>query len=263
MLLDILGFLHLSFVDIIDILAVAVIIYSLYEMIKGSSAMNIFWAIIILMVIRVLASALNMKMLTALLGTLLDIGAIAIVVIFQPEIRRFLSRMGRGKFHKNASLLDRILKRKNSVIKDEAVMEITQACKDMSDTMTGALIVLSRTDALTAVADTGDRLDADISRSLIKNIFFKNSPLHDGAMIIGGSRIIAARCTLPNTAREDIPSNYGMRHKAAVGLTEICDADVIVVSEQTGRIAFVHDGNIRTVEYNDLPGLIIGDTEKK
>jgi len=265
MILEFLGFLRMSFVDILDILVVALIIYSLYRMIKGSSAMNIFLAIIVLMVIRVLAEALNMKMLSAIMGTLLDVGAIAIVVIFQPEIRRFLSKMGRGGFKNGGSLLDRILHRKADTLREDAVREIVEACKTMSEEKTGALIVLTRIDSLTSIIDTGDRIDAEIRKPLIENIFFKNSPLHDGAMIIGDGRIVAARCTLPNTTREDLPAHYGMRHKAAVGLTEICDAVVIVVSEQTGRISRVRDGKITPVTKNNLAEILLeeGLEEKK
>ena len=127
------------------------------------------------------------------------------------------------------------------------IKEICEACKQMAESKTGALIVLLRKDDLQDIVDNGDRLDADIKERLIENIFFKNSPLHDGAMVIGSNRIIAARCTLPITERGDLPARYGMRHKSAVGISERSDADVIVVSEQRGEISFVRDGAIRPI----------------
>ena len=264
MILELVSFLHLTVVDILDILAVAFILYYIYRWLHGSSAMNIFIAIILLLIVRVVAVALNMKMLSAILRSFIDVGAIALVVIFQPEIRQFLSRMGRGGWaRKKGSIMDRILKRKDETLHAEDVLELADACAEMSADKTGALIVMLHKDALNGIIDTGDTLDADIRKRLIENIFFKNSPLHDGAMIIGNGRIAAARCTLPVTERQDIPARYGMRHKAAVGLSEICDADVIVVSEQTGKISFVSDGTIYPVsDKNELVKLLEGGTER-
>ncbi|MCQ2180818.1 MAG: diadenylate cyclase CdaA [Bacteroidales bacterium] len=264
MIHDILGILHISFVDILDILVVALIIYTMFKWLRGSSAMNIFLAIILLLVIRVVAVALNMKMLSALLGTVIDVGAVALVVIFQPEIRQFLSRFGRtAGLKRSRNILDKLLGRRNDVLEDNAIEELTDACSEMSEEKTGALIVIVNKDPLTDVAETGDRIDADIRKRLIENIFFKNSPLHDGAMLIGGGRIVAARCTLPITDRNDIPAHYGMRHKAAIGLTERCDASVIVVSEQTGKISVVRFGEIRTVGRNDLKLFLSGEGKDK
>ena len=130
----------------------------------------------------------------------------------------------------------------------KSITAIAQACQEMSEQKTGALIIIRQKDLLQSIIDTGDIIDAEISSRLIMNIFFKNSPLHDGAMIIGSNRIIAARCTLPITERTNLPARLGMRHKAAVGISEQCDAMVIVVSEQTGRISFVRGGEIETID---------------
>lgn len=263
MILEFLGFLSISFVDILDILVVAFLIYAMFKWLRGSSAMNIFIAIILMMVIRVLAVALNMKMLSAIMGTVIDVGAIALVVIFQPEIRQFLTRVGRSAgIGKGRSLLDRLLGRQSESLMDDAIDEISDACKEMSDVNTGALIVVLGKDTLQDIIDTGDTIDASIRKRLIENIFFKNSPLHDGAMVIGRGRIIAARCTLPNTSRGDIPAHYGMRHKAALGLSERCDAKVIVVSEQTGKISIVYEGSIRTVGRNELKLFLKDETNE-
>lgn len=248
----ILSILRLSFIDIVDILVVAVIIYSIFKWLRGSSAMNIFIAIILLLVIRVVALALDMKMLSALMGTVIDVGAIALVVLFQPEIRQFLSRVGRSAaMSGRASFIGKLFRRNDVSLKVETVDELTDACFEMGAEKTGALIVILRRDALKDIIDTGDILDASISKRLIENIFFKNSPLHDGAMVIGGERIVAARCTLPITQRQDIPAHYGMRHKAGIGISERCDADVIIVSEQTGRVSLARSGEITLVKDRD------------
>ena len=238
--LELLGFLHLGIVDVLDIVVVAIVIYVVFRWLKGSSAMNILIAILALLAIRFVASAMNMKLLSTLLDAVINVGAIALIVIFQPEIRQFLSRLGRRR----GGWLDRLLGRKGEDLGAQASKEIVQACRDMAESRTGALIVILHKNALEDVIESGDRIDADRRSRLIENIFVKDSPLHDGAIIIGGGRIIAARCTLPITERKDLPAKYGMRHKSAVGLTERSDADVIVVSEQRGTISFVRDGEI-------------------
>ena len=241
------GFLHFTFIDLIDIILVAAVIFIIFRWIRGSSAMNIFIAIILLFLVRVLATALNMRMISALLGAILDIGALAIIIIFQPEIRRFLNNMGRTA--SNKSLVKHLLRSRTAEgIDSQVISEIVSAVDHMSSNNIGALIVVRRKDNLQSIISTGDNIDARISERLILNIFFKNSPLHDGAMVIGGNRIIAARCTLPITDRLDLPASYGMRHRAAVGLAEQCDADVVVVSEETGRVSFVRGPEITLID---------------
>ena len=237
--LELLGFLHLGIVDVLDIVVVAAVIYVVFRWLKGSSAMNILIAILALLAIRFAASAMNMKLLSTLLDAVINVGAIALIVIFQPEIRQFLGRLGRRR----GGWVDRLLGRKGDDLGAQAVKEIVQACRDMSENRTGALIVILHRNSLLEVVESGDRIDAQVSSRLLKNIFFKDSPLHDGAVIIGGGRIIAARCTLPITDHK-LPAKYGMRHKSAVGITERSDADVIVISEQRGTISFVRDGKI-------------------
>lgn len=242
-----LGFLNFTFIDLLDILMVAAIIYLGFRWIRGTTAINIFIAIILVLVIQVIATALGMKMISSILGTVVDVGAIALIIIFQPELRRFLGTVGRkaGKSH----LLARFFSHKSgSSVNSDSIQEISQACSEMSDHKTGALILIQREDSLEDIVATGDVIDAQISSRLIMNIFFKNSPLHDGAMIIEGNRIAAARCTLPITAREDLPARFGMRHKAAVGASEGYDALVIVVSEETGGISVVRGGELEGVD---------------
>ena len=192
-----------------------------------------------------------MRLMTAIMDMILDVGVLALIVIFQPEIRKFLIRLG-NRYMNNAKgreLIDKIFGRKNgtNMSASEEVNEITEACRRMSEEKTGALIVITHKNPLEEVIGTGDKIDAGIHRRLITNLFFKNSPLHDGALVISGDRIVAARCTLPITERTNIPAHYGMRHKAAIGITEESDADAIVVSEETGKISFVKNGSVTAI----------------
>ena len=257
-----LEFLHFSWIDILDILLVAGLIYLVFRWIRGSTAINIFIAIIFVLVIRVIAEALGMKMISSLLGTLIDMGAVALVIIFQPEVRRFLGSVGRkaGSTLEQQSFLRKVFPgRQARRVDSRTVQEITEACREMSAQHTGALILIQHKNSLEDVIATGDVVDAEIGRRLILNIFFKNSPLHDGAMVIGDNRIIAARCTLPITERTDLPAHYGMRHKAAIGISEQCDADVVVVSEETGDISFVRGGQISTIDNLNTLKLLLGE----
>lgn len=245
-----LDFIHFTIVDLLDILMVALLIFVVFRFIKGRYAINISLAIIIVLLVQIVASSIGMKMISSVLGTIIDIGAISLIVIFQPELRRFLGSLGHkaGSTLEHSYLLRKIFDIKGTPAVDAAIRtEIAEACRDMSEQKVGALIVIRRRNPIEDIIATGDSIDASISRPLIENIFFKNSPLHDGAMIIGNQRIIAARCTLPISDRSDIPARYGMRHKAAIGLSDQCDAYIIVVSEQTGRISLVKDGKIETI----------------
>ena len=247
MLLEIFGFLSLSAMDILDILMVAAILFVLFRWIRGSSAMNIFIAIVLLLIVRVIVGSLNMKLMTSLMDTLFDVGLLALIIIFQPEIRHFLMRLG-GSSSWWRKVIGRLVDSRGSNVAERAVEEIVEACRVMGEQKTGALIVIPGQDPLEYIIETGDRVDAIVSRRLILNLFFKNSPLHDGAMIVRGDRIIASRCTLPITARTDIPASFGMRHKAAIGISEESDATVVVVSEETGRISYVKEGRLRVID---------------
>lgn len=258
--------MHMSFADILDILMVAAIIYLLFRWIKGSSAMNIFVAILMLLLMRVVAESLNMKLMSVILKTVLDLGVLALVVIFQPEIRHFLIRLGSrsGISGRWRNLIRKVIRMEETgSIDGKSINEITEACRAMGAEKTGALIVLPCENPLNQIITTGDEVDAMVSRRLIMNIFFKNSPLHDGAMIIKGDRIVAARCTLPITGRTGIPAHFGMRHKAAIGISEESDASVIVVSEETGNISFVKQGEVTRIENINELKLLLTTTHSK
>lgn len=258
------GFLHFSVMDIIDIAMVAVLISFLITWMRRSSAVNIIIAIIGILLIRVAVDFAGMKMMSSLLGALIDVGTIALVVIFQPEIRHFLYSLGRRTSSTSGqTFLDRILNRTRPTINADALDEIARACFEMGSEKVGALIVFPGIDSLEDIINTGDKVDATISKPLIENIFFKNSPLHDGAVILGTDRIVAARCTLPISGRTNIPARYGMRHKAAVGISEKTDAKVVVVSEQTGKVSFVFNGNIRSVDNINTLKLLLSNDEPK
>ena len=266
MILALFGFLEMSFADILDIFLLGLIIFFAFKWLRGSSAMSIFVAIVSLYLIRVLVSAFNMRLMTAIMETVLDVGVIALIIIFQPEIRKFLISLGNRYMNsaKGREIVNRILgKRVASMADSEAVNDITEACRRMSEDKTGALIVLAHRTPLDDIIGTGDKIDAAVHRRLIMNLFFKNSPLHDGAMVISGNRIVAARCTLPITERTDIPANYGMRHKAAIGITEVSDADAIVVSEETGKISFIKGGEVTSIQnINELKLLLNNSMEE-
>lgn len=260
MILDIFGFLNLGFIDILDILMVAFIIYMIFHWIRGSAAMNIFLALLFLFVVRIIVAALNMKMMSALMGALLDVGLLALIIIFQPEIRHFLIKLGSnyGIARGGHNIFNKILGIKEEKLDLAAVKEITEACRTMSEQKTGALIVLPHKTPLDYVTETGDKIDANINKRLLMNLFFKNSPLHDGAVIINDDRIVAARCTLPITDRTDIPASFGMRHRAAIGISEESDADVIVVSEETGHIVLVNGGKVTLINNINELKLLLG-----
>ncbi|MBP5234813.1 MAG: diadenylate cyclase CdaA [Bacteroidales bacterium] len=260
MILGVFDILNVSPMDLLDILLVALIIFIAFRWIRNSSALNIFLAVIVIYVLMVIVDALNMKLMSSLLGTFIDVGVLALIVIFQPEIRHFLYRIGSETKLGTRSrvIIEKLFGQKGQNLETADLNEVAEACRTMSDTKTGALIVFPHIDSLQYIIETGDRIDATINRRLILNLFFKNSPLHDGAMIINGSRIVAARCTLPITDRQDIPARFGMRHKAAIGISEVSDADVIVVSEETGDVSFIHRGEVTHIENMNELKLLLG-----
>ena len=243
-------FIQVRVFDIIDIILVAALFYGLYRLLKGTSAMSIFIGIVSLFLIWQLVKALQMEMLTAILGAFVSVGFIALIIIFQPEIRRFLFTIGAQAQEGKLVRRFNFLKVRSNV--DLNIDAVTKACLNMSEIKQGALILLTRENNLDDIVTTGVVVNADISNSLIENIFFKNSPLHDGAMIIRHNRITAARCILPVTQKTNIPGHYGLRHRAAIGVTEVNDCIALVVSEETGNISMVTGGQIRTVKGSEL-----------
>jgi uncharacterized protein (TIGR00159 family) len=239
-------FANLGWMDLLDILLVLVLLYEGYRLVKGTGAGKIFLGILTIVVFWRLVDYLNLPLTAGILGSIVNVGLIAIFIIFQPEIRRFLQHFNtrhffeRGK--KDFSFLHYFLK--NSTGSKLNIDPIVEACTRMSKGFTGALIIITGENKLEYPVSTGERIDAIISSSLLENIFYKNSPLHDGAVIISHNKIIAARCILPVSANPNIPTSLGLRHRSAIGITEQTDALAVVVSEQTGAISFIEAGRI-------------------
>lgn len=235
------GFVPFTFIDFIDIILVALIMYWIYRMTRGTNAPYILTGIIAVYLLWVVVRTLNMELLSTILGQLISVGAIALIIVFQPELRRFLQAIGMRQ--KNFNFITRIFSAGEDKIQIN-VAPIVAACRDMAAVKTGALIVIGQDSDLRLIAEGGIAVDAKISDQLLKNIFFKNAPLHDGAVLIEGDRIVAAKCILPVT-QSDVPKEYGTRHRAAIGMSEISDAIIIVVSEETGGISIAQSGILR------------------
>ncbi|MHB8400500.1 MAG: diadenylate cyclase CdaA [Bacteroidia bacterium] len=243
-------FITFRWIDAIDIFLVAILLYQLYNLVKGTPAVSVFFGIITIYVVWILVRALDMKLFGSILGKFIDVGVIAIIVVFQQELRRFLLFIGSNDFIGRSKFLARIFyPAKSGFVEQYAKVDFTpliNACFKMSESKTGALIVLTRNSDLAVYINSGEAIDSSVSERMLENIFFKNSPLHDGAVIISGKRIIAARCILPVTEKEQFPAHYGMRHRAAVGITESTDALALIVSEQTGDVSLSVNGSIRS-----------------
>ena len=238
-----LDFLKISFVDVLDIVSVTLLFYLLYRLIRGTAAMNIFFGLIMFYVLWKVVDLFRMEMLSELLGQFVSVGIIALIVVFQPEIRQFLLFLGSRNPLKKANFLIWKERTKYQGIPDINI--IVKACNNMSASLTGALIILTRENDLTEYIETGETINAQTSEELIETIFFKNTPLHDGALIISQKKMVAARCILPVSHREDIPSHMGLRHRSAIGVTEMTDCIAVVVSEQTGAISYCMEGRVK------------------
>ena len=244
--LDILGLPEIHLIDIIDIILVASLVYYIYRLIKGTNIILIFWALVILLIAWRATDILGMRLLGALLSAIASVGLIALIVIFQPEIRRFLLFLG-TKTQIDQSLLQRFKFWKHNIQSNKLTVNYEayiNACMHMSQSKTGALIIFKRHNQVDELIDTGQRIDALASSALIESLFFKNSPLHDGAVIAHHNIILAARCILPVTSRLDIDPNLGLRHRSAIGVTEQLDVLSVIVSEETGAISYALDGEI-------------------
>jgi uncharacterized protein (TIGR00159 family) len=236
------NFLDVGFLDILDIVLVAVLLYYIYKLIRGTVAINIFIGIAIVYLIWKLTLALQMELLSDILGKFLGGGFIALIIVFQQEIRKFLLMVGSTSFASKKGFIKRMKFLKSDVIVTTNVESIIAACATMSKTKTGALIVLERNNSLDIIKQTGDTMNAEVNIPLLNSIFYKNSPLHDGAIIIEDNIITATRVILPLEKDIDIPARFGLRHRAAIGVTIRYDALALVVSEETGQISYIKNG---------------------
>jgi diadenylate cyclase len=238
------GFLDISIVNMIDIALVAALLYQVYKLLKGSVAIKIFLGFLSLYLIYLLVQAIRMELLTIILGQFMGVGVIAAIIIFAPEFRKFLLILGRSSIFSDDNVWKDLLffwrKKENSGFN---ISPIIDAAKVLAGSNTGALIVISSTVELKFYAESGDILDAELSKRLLISIFNKHSPLHDGAVIIHKGKIKAARCILPVTERE-VPAQFGLRHRAGIGMSEATDALILVISEETGQISMAKNGKV-------------------
>ncbi|MDP4184541.1 MAG: diadenylate cyclase CdaA [Bacteroidota bacterium] len=238
-------FIKFEFINLVDILLVALLLYELYMLIRGTVALSIIMGIFLFYLAWLLAKALNMELMSTILGQFMGVGVLALIIVFQQEIRRMFLTIGtKYKLHQKFSL-DTFFSKNLKQTTDEHLRSIVQACEDMAKTKTGALIVIARDAELKDYTRTGERLNARISPSLIETIFFKNSPLHDGAVIIVGNKIVAARCILPISDKQGLNPEFGLRHRAALGMSENTDSQIIIVSEERGTISYALTGEIK------------------
>lgn len=241
--------ISLGILDVVDILLVAYLLYRLYAMIRGTTAMAIFIGISVVYAFWLVVRALNMELTGAILGQVMGVGMIALIIVFQQEIRRFLLYMGTRYLERRHMPFSRFFAKSRRQFSSPIIAEIVAAATQMGREKVGALIVLTRHNGLQEIVEKGVQIDANVKARLLENIFFKNSPLHDGAAVLSHERIAAAQCILPVSQNPAIPRRLGLRHRAAIGLTEECDALVLVVSEETGAISLVENGEI-TEGYN-------------
>lgn len=235
------GFLEVTWFDFIDVGLVSVLLYQVYKLIRGSIAMNIFLGLLALYLVYLMVRAAQMELLSTILGQFMGVGVIAMIVLFQPEIRKFLLVLGRSaEFREN--FLKTISNLRHGYHDDFDIGQVIEAAKTLRATKTGALMVFTRDSELKFYAQTGDILDSEVNKRLLLSIFNKHSPLHDGAIIIYKGRIKAARCVLPVSENDHLPPYFGLRHRAAVGMSENTDTLVLAISEETGRLILARNG---------------------
>lgn len=247
--IDFFGFLPFGLLDIIDILLVSFLLYKLYELIRGTIAIRIFFGVLSIYLLWLTVTALEMQLMSQIFRQFINVGVIALIIVFQQEIRRFLLAIGNSGFFRNIGArggLWTYLGKSDQKIATN-LHALSEAVFHLSETKTGALIVIERNADLTSIIETGRKLNADLNAALLESVFFKNSPLHDGAVVIRGNKLLAASCTLPMTQKKRLPGAYGMRHKAAIGVSEELDVMAVIVSEETGAIALAHSGLLESM----------------
>ena len=252
------GFLEIRLLDLLDIFLVGILLFQLYKLVRGSLAFNIFIGMLVVYLASLMVRSMEMTLLSGILGQFIGVGMIAILIVFQPEVRRFLLFLGRGSRFGRESIWNKlsIKKWRISTQKEIQIKSIIRAVEAMSRTSTGALIIYAITSKLQFFANSGEIIEANVTSNLLQSIFYKNNPLHDGAVIIAENKIMAAKCVLPVSENPDIPGHLGMRHRAGVGITEHSDALAIMVSEERGEISYAIDGklylNVTTEELNTV-----------
>ncbi|MCK0156418.1 diadenylate cyclase CdaA [Cellulophaga sp. F20128] len=252
--MDFLNFLDFKITDIIDIILVAILLYYIYKLVRGTVAINIFIGIVIVWALWKLTELLDMKMISSMVGGFMNIGLIALIIVFQQEIRKFLLLIGSTNFANKRNFVKHFKFLKQEAMTTETDVDaILSASDKMSKSKTGAILILERANSLDFVKITGDKMNIEVTQPILESIFYKNSPLHDGAAVIVNNTIVATRVILPVSQERTIPLRFGLRHRAAVGITEKTDCLALVVSEETGTISYIKNGEF--VLYKDLKEL--------
>ena len=237
------GFLDVRWIDIMDILLVSVLLYQVYKLLQGSVAVRVLIGFLVLYLTYLVVRAAQMELLAGILGQFMGVGVLAAIIIFSPEIRKFLLILGKTTFRQNDFLQSMMIWKKRTIKESFNITPIIEAAKVLSSTNTGALIVFSKNSELKFYVDSGDFMDAFISKRLLISIFNKHSPLHDGAVIVYQGKVRASRCILPVSER-DLPAQFGMRHRAAMGMSEATDTLTLTISEETGQMSLARNGVI-------------------
>lgn len=260
--MEIFDTLQFNVVDIIDVILVAILLYYFYKLVKGTVAINIFIGIVIIYLVFKVTQALQMTLFSSILGGFINVGMFALIVVFQQEIRKFLLMVGSSNIGSRKKIFKQLKFLKTEGLSETNVDGIVDACIKMGSTKTGALIVVERNNNLDFVANSGDAMNIAVTQPIIESIFFKNSPLHDGAVIIANDIIKATRVILPVSNEKSIPQRFGLRHRAAIGITEKTDSLALVVSEETGQISYIKDGQFNMFENTEeLKNMIKIDLE--
>ena len=251
------GFLNVNWADVLDVFLVSILLYQIYTLVRGSIASRVFLGYMFVYVFYLVVRGLGLGLLTAILQYFMGVGAVALIVIFQQEIRRFLLIIGKSTIYTNNGFLKKILGSTITDAHSKNLKEIVEASKAIASSFTGALIVLNKKDDLSKFVETGEMVDAKLSKPLLVSLFNQYSELHDGAVIIINGRLKAARCVLPVADGVDVPSSLGFRHRAAMGMSEATDAAVIVISEQTGKISLAIEGELHSnIPASDLLSML-------
>jgi diadenylate cyclase len=250
------GFLDVSWVDFVDVSLVAVLLYQIYKLIRGSLAVNIFLGILSIYLVYLIVRAAQMELLATILGQFMGVGVLAMIILFQPELRKFLLLIGRSAEFNRENILKSFSNWRNDYHDDFDIQQLMDGVKTLKATRTGALIVFSKDIELKFYVATGDPLDAEVTKRLLLSIFNKHSPLHDGAVIIYKGRIKAARCVLPVSENDHLPAHFGLRHRSAIGMSESTDTLIMAISEETGRLILARNGKY-------IKGLKLKQVEQK
>lgn len=255
---------EIRFVDIVDIVLVAFLLYKTYKMLNGTTAIRVFFGILVFVLAWLMVNfVFEMQLMGGLMNQIVNVGAIALIILFQDELRRFLSMIG-SKDNFVLRFFGKLFSSKKQGVMDTDAMQVVIGCRNLSRKKIGALIIFKRGDDLKSVEVTGETLNAVISSRLIENIFFKNSPLHDGAMIISGNRILSAGCILPVSHSLNIPRECGLRHRAALGMSEKYDSISVIVSEETGNISVAQSGQLKlNITPDELEAILTGGNINK